>query len=154
MLCQAANHHYAIFAKVGLDDLLTVRRGPLKYLAYRNQISQKHVDFILCSPDDLTPLLVIELDDSSHARLGRRERDAFVDAALAAAGLPILHVPPSTPMPLPNSEPCSMTTSHPSGGTSCRCESHSGPCCEVEAWAGEPGAWLRQEHDRASGAGL
>ncbi len=47
-----------------------------------------HVDFVLCDPDALTPLLVIELDDSSHERTARRDRDAF----LGAAGLPILHV--------------------------------------------------------------
>jgi hypothetical protein len=93
VLSQAVDSRYPIFAKVGLGDLLTVPRGVLKCFAYRNRISQKHVDFVLCAPDDLTPLLVIELDDSSHARLDRRERDACVDAALGAAGLPILHVP-------------------------------------------------------------
>lgn len=38
------------------------------------------------------PRLVVELDDASHSRPDRQRRDAFVDAALAAAGLPILHV--------------------------------------------------------------
>jgi len=38
-------------------------------------------------------MLAIELDDSSHKRAARQERDSFVDSALAAAGLPILHVP-------------------------------------------------------------
>jgi hypothetical protein len=46
----------------------------------------------LCDATDLIPLLVIEPDDSSHTRLDRQERDAFVDGALAAAGLPILHL--------------------------------------------------------------
>jgi hypothetical protein len=40
----------------------------------------------------VSPLLVVELDDSSHQRIERRNRDLFVDRALAAAGLPILHV--------------------------------------------------------------
>jgi very-short-patch-repair endonuclease len=37
--------------------------------------------------------LVIELDDASHEEESRRDRDTFVDAALTAAGLPILHIP-------------------------------------------------------------
>jgi very-short-patch-repair endonuclease len=37
--------------------------------------------------------LVIELDDASHEEEYRRDRDTFVDAALTAAGLPILHIP-------------------------------------------------------------
>lgn len=38
------------------------------------------------------PRLVIELDDRSHYRADRRDRDAFVDDVLASAGIPILHV--------------------------------------------------------------
>ena len=37
-------------------------------------------------------MLVIELDDSSHAAPERQERDVFVDRCLAAAGLPVLRV--------------------------------------------------------------
>ena len=35
---------------------------------------------------------MIERDDRRHQRANRRERDAIVDDALAAAGLPILHI--------------------------------------------------------------
>ncbi|HEX7550916.1 MAG TPA: DUF2726 domain-containing protein [Candidatus Methylomirabilis sp.] len=92
-LCQEMDSRYQIFAKVRLSDLVEVPRGTPRILWYRNMITQKHVDFVLCTATDLTPQLVIELDDSSHARRDRRKRDAFVDAALAAAGLPILRVP-------------------------------------------------------------
>jgi very-short-patch-repair endonuclease len=61
-------------------------------MGHQNKINQKHVDFVLCDPNSFTPLLVIDLDDSSHMRKDRQGRDAFVDAALDAAGLPILHV--------------------------------------------------------------
>jgi very-short-patch-repair endonuclease len=37
--------------------------------------------------------LVIELDDASHEEETRRDLDTFVDAALNASGLPILHIP-------------------------------------------------------------
>lgn len=40
----------------------------------------------------MKPRLLIELDDSSYQLASRQERDAFVDEALAAAGLPILHI--------------------------------------------------------------
>jgi len=92
VLCQALDSHYQIFAKVRLSDLVEVRWGTSGAQGHQNRINQKHVDFVLCTANDLTPQLVIELDDSSHARRDRQERDAFIDAALAAAGLPILHV--------------------------------------------------------------
>lgn len=81
-----------VFAKVRLGDLLDVVRGTPRPRVYRNKIDRKHVDFVLCNARTLVPELVIELDDRSHDRLDRQERDAFVDAALEAAGLPILHV--------------------------------------------------------------
>jgi very-short-patch-repair endonuclease len=37
--------------------------------------------------------LAIELDDRTHQRPDRRDRDTFVDRALATAGVPILRVP-------------------------------------------------------------
>jgi len=56
-------------------------------------LSQKHLDFVVCSRTTLSPVLAIELDDRSHERPDRRARDEFVDAALRAANLPLERVP-------------------------------------------------------------
>lgn len=85
-----------LFTKVNLGDLVYVRTGEYgQNQAYRNKIDRKHVDFLLCDPESLRPLLAIELDDSSHNRPDRQARDKFVDGVFAAAGLPLLHVPVS-----------------------------------------------------------
>ncbi|MBK9746526.1 MAG: DUF2726 domain-containing protein [Chloroflexi bacterium] len=60
---------------------------------YRNKIDRKRVDFLLCDPRTMQPLLGIELDDKSHQREDRQTRDAFVDGVFAAAGLPLIHIP-------------------------------------------------------------
>jgi hypothetical protein len=41
----------------------------------------------------MQPVLGIELDDSSHQRADRIERDEFVTRVFEAAGLPLLHIP-------------------------------------------------------------
>lgn len=41
----------------------------------------------------LEPVLAIELDEKSHQRKDRKDRDAFVDQVFQAAALPLLHVP-------------------------------------------------------------
>jgi very-short-patch-repair endonuclease len=41
----------------------------------------------------MQPLLVIELDGTTHVLRERQERDKFLDNVFAAVGLPILHVP-------------------------------------------------------------
>ncbi len=83
-----------VSAKVGLGDVFWIKlEDKSKFRAYRNKIDRKHVDFLLCDPATMQPLLGIELDDSSHQREDRRERDAFVDQVFAVAKLPLLHVP-------------------------------------------------------------
>ena len=57
-----------------------------------NRISAKHVDFLICAAAGLSPILAIELDDKSHKRPDRQSRDAFIDQALAAAEIPVVHV--------------------------------------------------------------
>ena len=57
------------------------------------KISQKHVDFVLVDVVTTAIRLVIELDDRTHRLPDRQDRDTFVNRALAAAGVPILHVP-------------------------------------------------------------
>jgi hypothetical protein len=53
---------------------------------------QQCLDFVLVDSASYAPRLVVELDDASHNREDRRERDAFVDDVLAAVGIPIVHV--------------------------------------------------------------
>lgn len=77
--------------KVNLADLFFVpgRDGQ----SHRNRIDRKHVDFVVCDPATLRPVAGIELDDSSHARADRQQRDAFVERVFAAAGLPLVRMP-------------------------------------------------------------
>jgi len=46
------------------------------------KVAQRRLDFLLCIRDTFSPLLVIELDGSSHQHPDRQARDADVDAAL------------------------------------------------------------------------
>lgn len=81
-----------IVIKPRLSDILFVRR-PHENQGARNRIDRRHVDFLICETATMTPRLVVELDDRSHQKKDRQERDELVDGALKAAGLPILHVP-------------------------------------------------------------
>lgn len=90
----AAGDRAIICPKVSLADLFYAASGDhKKNTGYLNRIARKHVDFVLCDPQSLGPLLGIELDDSSHGRAGRQDRDRFVDQVFAAAELPLLRQP-------------------------------------------------------------
>lgn len=78
-----------VFAKVRLADVLTCSaslwdQGPGR------KISQKHLDFVVCDLASSRIVAAIELDDRSHARPERRERDAFLDRIFREAGLPLM----------------------------------------------------------------
>lgn len=60
---------------------------------YQNKIDRKIVDFLLCDAKTLKPILAIELDDASHRRPDRQERDAFVEKVFETARLPLARVP-------------------------------------------------------------
>ena len=92
---QTVDKRIRVYAKVRIADVVKVRPGLNNSRFYRafNAIACKHVDYVLCEADSCTIVAVVELDDRSHQRSDRRERDAFVDAVMQAAGIPILHVP-------------------------------------------------------------
>lgn len=86
---------YRVMSKVRLSDVVDVRKGlkgPERQTAF-NRIKSKHVDFVVCEPADLRIVCVIELDDSSHEKADRQDRDSLVDDILKAAGIPISHFP-------------------------------------------------------------
>ena len=93
LLSAVAGMPVVVLAKVRLADLVEIPRGTESHQSHRARVQSKHVDFVLCELQTLRPLLVIELDDSSHHRRDRMERDAFVDAVMRTIGLPIWHVP-------------------------------------------------------------
>lgn len=83
-----------INVKVGLGDLFEVKsKDASEFRIYRNKIDRKHVDFLLCEPKTVRPLMGIELDDKSHQRSDRQARDDFVEHVFQAAGLPLVRIP-------------------------------------------------------------
>lgn len=95
VLEQAVGDRFRIYAQVRLADLLSVKPGTDRAgrAAAQNRINAKHADFVLCKPGTLEIVCAIELDDASHQRANRQERDVFVEKACAAAGLPLARFP-------------------------------------------------------------
>ncbi len=93
ILEKAAGDKLRVFAKVRLGDVVKVRRGLSKIdnRSAFNRIRSKHLDFVVCGAEGLDVKFAVELDDSSHKKSHRQDRDRFVDRALDAAGVPIFH---------------------------------------------------------------
>lgn len=94
-LTQAVQGRYLVVGKARIADVLYVRKGKSRKAWWRafTQISSKHVDYVLLSPQNGEIVACIELDDASHRRKDRQQRDRFVNQAFAGAGIPLLRVP-------------------------------------------------------------
>ncbi|HEY4489237.1 MAG TPA: DUF2726 domain-containing protein [Candidatus Paceibacterota bacterium] len=91
-LVEAVGDQYYVFAQVHLPTIVNERIRGQNWRASRAHINRKSVDFVLCDKIDISPKLAIELDDWSHGRPDRQERDREVERILEQSDLPLLRV--------------------------------------------------------------
>lgn len=92
VLSSVVGPQLTIQSKVRLADIFFVAR-PNENRSYFGKISQKHLDFLVCDSVTMQPVFGVELDDSSHNRNSRHERDEFIESVCKAAGLTLLRIP-------------------------------------------------------------
>lgn len=92
----AEKHNLNVSAKIRLADIVNVSDSIQKqsslWWSKFEKISQKHIDFALADKNNLEIKLLIEIDDSTHQREDRIERDKFVDSVCEQVNIPILHL--------------------------------------------------------------
>ena len=90
-LRDAVDGQLVIMTKVRLADIVDVRRGMSgrQWQSAFNRIQSKHIDFVLCDPQQLDVKAVVELDDRSHEKPKQQARDLFVDQVMNFTGIPI-----------------------------------------------------------------
>jgi len=94
-LAEAAGEQYLVMGKPRIADVLFVRKGQTRsdWARAFSKISSKHIDYIILEPFEGRIIAGVELDDPSHQRQDRQERDIFVNNAFAEAGIPLLRYP-------------------------------------------------------------
>src|SRR6266498_5141601 len=93
VLQSMVGRHYMICPKVSLNDIFYIVR-PNENVHFFNKFFRKHVDFLLCEPNSLKPILGIELV-KPVAKTETREADQFMEDLFLSAGLPLVHIPSS-----------------------------------------------------------
>ena len=87
---------WLICPKVRIFDLIEPKKGVTKRQTLINKIQSKHVDFVLVD-QSMKLIGVLELDDSTHERADRKQRDSFVRDALEGAGITMIQTRSITP---------------------------------------------------------
>jgi very-short-patch-repair endonuclease len=91
-LVSAVGEKYYIFPQVHLPSIVDNKVVGQNWKGAFSHISQKSVDFVLCDKAYIAPKLAIELDDRTHERQDRIDRDGEVERVLQGAGLPLLRL--------------------------------------------------------------
>ncbi len=91
VLQEIMGERFAILVKVSLGEIVTVAR-PNQNVQFYNRIFRKNVDFLLCEPQGLRPVMGVQLV-KSPGRDDTRHSESFIQDVFAAAGLPLVCVP-------------------------------------------------------------
>ena len=91
-LSKAVGDTYLIFTQVHLPTIIDHKVVGQNWKGAFSHINQKSVDFVLCDKAYISPKLAIELDDKTHQREDRIERDIEVERMLEEAGFPLLRI--------------------------------------------------------------
>lgn len=84
--------HAYVFPEVRLEDVAqAVTQSDKARITARNRIKARHLDFVLVD-EGFRPLLAVEVDGASHRGDRSREVDELKEAALSAAGIPLLRL--------------------------------------------------------------
>ncbi|MBS7346259.1 MAG: DUF2726 domain-containing protein [Candidatus Sacchiramonaceae bacterium] len=81
-----------VLPQIHLSSIFNHKVKGQKWKAAFSRINGKSVDFLLCHPEAMRPVAAIEIDDRSHLRRDRIERDEFVDSIFKMCNIPLLHV--------------------------------------------------------------
>jgi len=96
VLDEAVGDSGHILCQVALNQLLyvpgTEKSNPGRNV-WRNKLDRRSVDFVVCDPVTLRPLVALELDDRSHEQPKRQKRDREVETSFEKAGFKLVRVP-------------------------------------------------------------
>lgn len=96
-LFSVVGREFLIFPQIHLSTLFAHDEYRQNYKGALSTIQRKSVDYVLCDTE-FRVRCAIELDDETHQRSDRVERDVFVNQLFRDAGLPLVRVAANSAM--------------------------------------------------------
>lgn len=93
-LDRAIGSRYRVFGKCRIADVVLPQKSLSKKKWNRHfwSVSSKHFDYVIADKTTLEVLCVIELNDSSHNKTDRAQRDVMIEEVCKSANLHLLWV--------------------------------------------------------------
>ncbi|MFT2091818.1 DUF2726 domain-containing protein [Paraglaciecola sp. 2405UD69-4] len=94
LIDDAVGKDYRILCRVRMNDILSIRQSTNKKtsISATTRASSKHLDFVLCSKQDMSPVMAIDLVHMKGKDGYKSQRDYFVSGALDAANIPHVRI--------------------------------------------------------------
>jgi len=92
-LMQAVGEHSKVFAKVRLADLVKNPGSDPKFRTHWTRVQRRAVDFLLLSPNSLTPVMAIKLESKANNKRRRMKGPDVVEDVLRDINVPLLRLP-------------------------------------------------------------
>ena len=91
---QAVGNKYRVICRVRLTDILTLRQNTDKKTGKLalSRAAARQLDFVLCSKEDMSPVVAIDLVHNLGKEGYKSQRDWYVSSALDAARIPHLRI--------------------------------------------------------------
>jgi hypothetical protein len=89
-LQEMAAGRYIVCPKVALNDIFYIQR-PNENVHFYNKIFRKHVDFLLCEPEDMKLAIGVDLV-KPITKEETRSADQYMEDLFLSAGLPLVYV--------------------------------------------------------------
>lgn len=90
VLTSVVGHKYLVFPQVHLSAILNEKINGQNWKTAFRSINQKSVDYVIADKVSHKTLLAIELDDSTHNRKDRQERDELVERIFSETTIPLV----------------------------------------------------------------
>ena len=95
-LCNALNQaglDVIVWPQVNVSSIIeSVGSDSQQRMKAFNRISRKSVDYVIVNRKTRETILCIELDDYTHNRNSRKERDNFINAIFSNVGIPLFRI--------------------------------------------------------------
>ena len=88
-LKDAVGDRFLILLKTSVRDLCEITHREVEQAAFE-RVAGKQVDFVLCDQETLSPVVAIELDDSTNLPRDLAEKDAFMNELFRVIGVALI----------------------------------------------------------------
>lgn len=94
LLEKAVTDHYKVMSRVKLADVIDFKKSTTSKTKRSAllKLNSKYLDFVLCNPDDMSIVAVIDLVNPTGKQGHKASPDWFVSGALEAAGIPYIRM--------------------------------------------------------------